>query len=1065
MLPADDKSTVEPKGSFSQKLKWRLLSSVAQVVRVTFPKNSKRRQALNILLLTVTKAVPSKAHKLRLLVSAPPVVPKRAGHLFVPHYEAVCRRKWAVNGWSLGWQGIPHDLCAYPLGPGVAVEFSFLCTQPNLCGIKFNFGTYGRGNDCRIVFTLREESRDGAIVEKQIFSALPLEDNKEYYLSFKQQENSQGRWFFVSLSSPDANATNCVALWGSFRLRESSSREWVGYSWQGPKLDTSDYGGSNGLLPEYFFNASTEQKLHALLITDQFEALHHKTEWERFCNELSTELKVTAVTEVDLENLPHEMRSFNLVVLYRVNPKEISSEFLKAWHGAGIPVALLMEQNPKDTGLASKRVASLQYRRLAQRVDCVLWPANQPSPAFGAREVVCFNSALITNEVLSEVVTLYRRRRLPRVSILSILYAKEDALPFFFECLLKQTYQGPIEVILVDDKSPDGSVRVAEELIQKSHSQKAAGNITFKVLRNEENLGNCASRNRAWQEASGDIVIIVDSDCLLNREFVQAHVAMHDSKNTAVVVGPYNLETHGAEPFRVLNRLSLDKALTEHLAEIQDPLNPSGFLNCITRNFSIKKSAYTEMLFDPEFSYSANPDSGFGWEDVEMGFRLYKRGLRIAYTTNAVSIHITHPSAVDERSKPLRSLKNFRRLIEKHPELALIARRWAHLTYEILCGWLDACGHKDVPDRTFLNSKLISEKHRNKRAPKKLRVLSYRWHCAHQYELYKLPHDFTLITDLGTQMSVGWDYDARPLRPNARLLPFGAVNPDDFDVAILHFDENVLNPEYTNGVISDDWGKSFKYMRQNLKVPMVAICHGTPQFVGMYNLNYSGADLGKVMEPTRESLVEFLGDIPVVLNSHQAKKGWGFKNSRVIWHGFDPTEFPQSTYRKGILSLGGSLKERPHYRGYYLYREVFESFPAEFEPESLDVPVPDSWIEPNSNGYARMKFRNYVDNIRDYSVYFNPTLRSPMPRSRGEAMMCGLATVSARNHDVDMFIKNGENGFYSDEPAELREYLLFLMRNPEKAREIGERGRALAIDLFNHDRYLNAWQELLGEVV
>ena len=42
------------------------------------------------------------------------------------------------------------------------------------------------------------------------------------------------------------------------------------------------------------------------------------------------------------------------------------------------------------------------------------------------------------------------------------------------------------------------------------------------------------------------------------------------------------------------------------------------------------------------------------------------------------------------------------------------------------------------------------------------------------------------------------------------------------------------------------------------------------------------------------------------------------------------------------------------------------------------------------NAYALAKFRRYVDELRRYSVYFNPTLRSPMPRARGEPMMCGV---------------------------------------------------------------------------
>ena len=56
--------------------------------------------------------------------------------------------------------------------------------------------------------------------------------------------------------------------------------------------------------------------------------------------------------------------------------------------------------------------------------------------------------------------------------------------------------------------------------------------------------------------------------------------------------------------------------------------------------------------------------------------------------------------------------------------------------------------------------------------------------------------------------------------------------------------------------------------------------------------------------------------------------------------------------------------------------------------------------------YGALWFRSYVDLVREYSVFFNPTLRSPMPRSRGEAMLSGLATVNAKNHDVERFIES-----------------------------------------------------------
>jgi glycosyltransferase involved in cell wall biosynthesis len=313
-------------------------------------------------------------------------------------------------------------------------------------------------------------------------------------------------------------------------------------------------------------------------------------------------------------------------------------------------------------------------------------------------------------------------------------------------------------------------------------------------------------------------------------------------------------------------------------------------------------------------------------------------------------------------------------------------------------------------------------------------------------------------------MTDAWDYSQRPLPPNVGFARAEDINARNYDLAILHFDENVLAYANTNGVLGPDWGASFMWMRENIDLPKIAICHGTPQFYGQYDMDYREPNLLSVIEAERSRLVDYLGDIRTVLNSYQAQQEWGFRNSRVIWHGFDPTEFPPATYDRGILSPQGPLvTSRPHYRGYFLYQQVFENFPADLRPQSVHVPEPHVLYQGNT--YAIAKYRNYIDEIRRYSVYFNPTQRSPMPRARCEPMMCGVVTVSAHNHDIDMFIRNGVNGFYSSEPEELRRILIDLVRHPAAVRQIGKESRKTALDIFNHDRYLADWCTLISDTV
>lgn len=673
-------------------------------------------------------------------------------------------------------------------------------------------------------------------------------------------------------------------------------------------------------------------------------------------------------------------------------------------------------------------------------------------------------------EVTSTVVALlvgYATKSRPSVSMVSVLHGKAGQLPITLNSWFEQDYDGEVEILFVDDESPDDSASIAINRFSARRRTRPGGWVPeIRILRNERYQGNCISHNRGIKAAKGDIVIVIDADCMVNRSFVRHHVAAHVFGDCDIVIGPMGLQTSGDTPQRALERYENDPALVLSHTNLQDPINRQSFLNCTTGNLSIGRGSICEDLFDPVFSRPAGSNSGPGWEDIEMGYRLYQKGARIKFVEEAFSVRVVVPPGLREDVKPIQTMKDFRRLFEKHPELGQVAHRWAYSTLENICTSEDKSGLAHSVDCTWLLDRIgpMPASSPAIRVSRRYRVLTYRWHVPHQYELYKLPCDFTLVTGLGCPMTESWDYSQRPMPRNAKFVPVDQVDPREYDFAILHFDENVLSPQNTNGVLGEEWGRSFKWFRENVNLPMIAICHGTPQFYGQYNIAYSGPDLMQPIEEARLQLISYVGDIPVVCNSHQAAREWQFRNSRVIWHGFDPTEFPPATYKHGIISpLGPLVLSRPHYRGYFLYRKVFDGHYDELKPQTLKVPDPDPRYA--GNAYAQAKYRNYLDEIRKYSVYFNPTLRSPMPRARAEPMMCGVVTVSAQNHDVDMFIQNGKNGFYSADADELREQLRYLIHNPDQARKIGMAGRSLACIIFNYDRYLSDWCNLIEELV
>ncbi len=663
------------------------------------------------------------------------------------------------------------------------------------------------------------------------------------------------------------------------------------------------------------------------------------------------------------------------------------------------------------------------------------------------------------------------------ISIVAVLYRKHNEVRFFLESLRRQNFAGDFEVILVNDASPADDVDVVREAERFANASCVGGGaMRVRILENDSNLGNCGSRNRGIAEAQGEIVIVVDADCMFNRDFLAAHYTSHAYADTDVCIGPLNIEAHATPPLVALERHEADPAIAAREMIPQDPVNLESFVNCITRNFSIKRrfieDVLDEPLFDEAFAYSASPESGFGWEDVEMGYRLYANGATIKYVDTAISIHCTHPSSANEADKPLRSLKNYRRLFEKHPELLTTSRQWSLQTYEAIVGWASHVGADLAAnaDHHYLEGRM----QRYREAPiiidrsRPLRILTHRWHCPHQYELMKLGHDFTMVTGTGTALTEQWELHKRPMPRNARFVHADEVDPREYDVALVQFDENALRPDLCNGRVPLDWGETLKWFMANVDLPKVAICHGTPQFYGQYDADYDGADALQVMEDSRRELVELMRPVSaLVCNSHQAMEEWGFANSRVIWHGFSPSEYPPNAVRDGgcLAMTMGAMQNRPYYNGLFTFEDVGKHLGGRALIWTLNMPYPEAPYAEHSQEWARALYQNYAREISRYSVYFNPTLRSPMPRSRGEAMMAGLVSVSLRNHDVDLFIKNGVNGFYADAPAELAEQLAYLEHNPAQRDAMGRESRRLAMQVFNQDRYLSAWSQLLNDVL
>jgi len=234
--------------------------------------------------------------------------------------------------------------------------------------------------------------------------------------------------------------------------------------------------------------------------------------------------------------------------------------------------------------------------------------------------------------------------------------------------LARQTGDPHFEVVVVDDGSADGSPAAVRELAAREP-------LEVRLLE-QPPLGPAAARNRALAAARAPVCLFINDDTWPRPDLVERHARFHRDHPEpeaallgSIVVPPDPPPT----PFM------------EWLAEINFdyegiivPDDAGG-----GRFFTANVSAKTELVrdeggFDESFPQAAH-------EDIDLGLRLEKHGMRLVYDLDAVVEH-HHPldlqSAIEREYDIGRSLAA---LVKRHPAWPVPRRPGAR-------HWLKASG-------------------------------------------------------------------------------------------------------------------------------------------------------------------------------------------------------------------------------------------------------------------------------------------------------------------------------------------------------------------------------------
>jgi len=203
----------------------------------------------------------------------------------------------------------------------------------------------------------------------------------------------------------------------------------------------------------------------------------------------------------------------------------------------------------------------------------------------------------------------------PHVSVIVPAYNEATVIVKTIDSLLRQVYGGALDVVVVDDGSPDGTGAIAAEAF--------SGNAQVKVF-TKPNRGKASALNYGIARAHGTIVICLDADTVFEPRTIAELVAPLRDPQVGAVAG-------NAKVGNRLNLVTRWQAL-EYVTSQNVDRRAFDLLNCITVVPGAVGAWRREaVLAAGGFSHDTLA------EDQDATIALRKRGWRIAYAERAVA--------------------------------------------------------------------------------------------------------------------------------------------------------------------------------------------------------------------------------------------------------------------------------------------------------------------------------------------------------------------------------------------------------------------------------------------
>ncbi len=258
----------------------------------------------------------------------------------------------------------------------------------------------------------------------------------------------------------------------------------------------------------------------------------------------------------------------------------------------------------------------------------------------------------------------------PWLSILIPVYNVQD---YLVECLVSVVKQcdSQIEIIVLDDKSTDGSLRVLNEFAASSHHP-------LKILQHPTNMGLSAARNSLLESAEGEYIWFLDSDDALNDGAVAELQSVVRQHSPELVLCDYRIwRTEGSSTYGKAKKERHVKTFAGPANELMS--NPDQlFIGMYTHG---KLHSWSKIAKRSLWAGDLQFPKGKYFEDMVVTPRLALRATTFYYSPSVWVLYrqregsilaVPNPKKIDDMSSGVEGVLDL--WVAKHPRLSAEAK-------------------------------------------------------------------------------------------------------------------------------------------------------------------------------------------------------------------------------------------------------------------------------------------------------------------------------------------------------------------------------------------------------